>query len=227
MSAPDELKLHADGAELFRAALAKAEVGALLAALGNHDRGSPGIRLASLDGPRHWLDADGVVGRIAANWLGPAAAPVRAILFDKNVDSNWALAWHQDRTIAVAERAEVSGFANWNRKDGVDHVEPPFGLIERMITVRVHLDQVVSGNAPLLISPGSHLLGKIPEASISDVVDRQGRIECLAEAGDVWAYRTAILHASKRAATPKRRRVLQVDYCSEDLPEPLRWFLKP
>lgn len=151
---------------------------------------------------------------------------MRAILFDKNATSNWALAWHQDRTIAVVERFDVPEFSSWNRKGGVDHVEPPFGFIERMVTARIHLDQVTSDNAPLLISPGTHRLGKIAEPNIAGAVDRHGSFECVADAGDVWVYRTAILHASKRATAPSRRRVLQVDYSSEKLPEPLSWFLR-
>lgn len=221
-----ELELEADGAELFRAALPQLEVEVLLAALHGHDHGRPGARLTRLDELLHWLGASGAVGRIAANWLGPKAAPVRAILFDKSPATNWALAWHQDRTIAVAERADLPDFTNWNRKDGVDHVEPPFGLIERMITVRIHLDQVTGDNAPLLVSPGSHRLGRIAEPDVPEVVERHRSFECLADPGDIWAYRTAILHASKRSTAPGRRRVLQVDYSNEELPQPLRWLLR-
>src|SRR5690242_13805995 len=42
--------------------------------------------------------------------------PVRAILFDKNPDTNWAVAWHQDLTIAVRERIDVQGFGSWSLK---------------------------------------------------------------------------------------------------------------
>lgn len=43
---------------------------------------------------------------------------------------------------------------------------------------------------------------------------------CLAEPGDIWAYRTPILHASDRAAGGPRRRVLQIDYA---VPAGLEW----
>src|SRR5688572_15042148 len=39
--------------------------------------------------------------------------PVRAILFDKSDAVNWALGWHQDRTISVGGRAETEGFGPW------------------------------------------------------------------------------------------------------------------
>ena len=37
--------------------------------------------------------------------LGPAAFPVRGLFFDKTLNTNWNLPWHQDLTIAVSARA--------------------------------------------------------------------------------------------------------------------------
>src|SRR5690348_15390080 len=65
---------------------------------------------------------------------------VRAIYFDKNPSSNWMVTWHQDLTIAVRERIDVSGFGPWSTKDGVPHVQPPARLLEQIVTVRLHLD---------------------------------------------------------------------------------------
>jgi hypothetical protein len=227
VSAPDKavLQLERDGAQLVGHALSPKEVQALLGRLESFDEGGAGSRLGELNEFRDWLGTEGIVGQIAGQWLGAKARPVRAILFDKNADLNWALGWHQDRTVAVRQRADVPGFSNWNRKDGIDHAEPPFELIERMLTLRIHLDRVSDSNAPLLISPGSHRLGKILERDLATIVERQGCFGCLAEPGDVWVYRTAILHASKRALSPNRRRVLQVDYSAEELPDPLSWHL--
>lgn len=224
---PETLDLEASGAQLFRGILSDCEVEALRSALQPHDFERAGSRLHNMEGLRLWLGTGGAIRHIVVSRLGPAAAPVRAILFDKSAGSNWALSWHQDRTIAVAKRAEVARFVNWNRKGGVDHVEPPFHLIERMITVRIHLDPVSSENAPLLISPGTHRLGRITENDIAEVVERHGCVECLAQPGDVWLYRTPIVHASRRATKPARRRVLQVDYSADALPHPLRWRLTP
>jgi hypothetical protein len=54
------------------------------------------------------------------------------------------------------------------------HVEPPFDLVDRMVTVRVHLDAVPVTNAPLLVASGSHKRGRIPTAEIPDVVHQSG-----------------------------------------------------
>jgi len=152
-----------------------------------------------------------------------AMRPVRALLFDKTDGGNWALAWHQDRTIEVAERHEVDGFGPWTVKQGRLHVAPPVTLLERMMTVRFHLDPVDADNAPLLVAPGSHRMGLIPEPEIEDVVSRHGEAICLAEAGSVWLYRTLILHASARSRPGRHRRVLQIDLSADELPGGLRW----
>jgi len=151
------------------------------------------------------------------------ARPVRAILFDKNSETNWTLGWHQDRTIAVRERADVVGFSNWTMKSGVTHVEPPFAVLERMITARIHLDDVGADNGPLLIAPGSHRLGRLDASEIEATVEAAGPIECLARAGDVWVYKTAILHASEASRCATGRRVLQIDFSADKLPGDLEW----
>ena len=186
--------------------------------------------LAELPAGRAGLRLHGVAGlagmleSCAARLPGPAARPVRAILFDKSEAANWALGWHQDSTIADRARAEVSGFGPWSLKQGIQHVEPPFALIERMRTIRIHFDPVPDDNGPLRIAPGSHRLGRIPESEIDAVVARCGTATCLAERGDIWVYATPILHASAAAEHPARRRVLQVDYSAEPLPAPLEWL---
>jgi ectoine hydroxylase-related dioxygenase (phytanoyl-CoA dioxygenase family) len=79
-------------------------------------------------------------------------------------------------------------------------------------------------NAPLLIAPGSHKLGRIAENDIRETVQRCGTLACLAEAGDVWLYATPILHASEAATAPIHRRVLQVDFSLGRLPGGLEWL---
>jgi ectoine hydroxylase-related dioxygenase (phytanoyl-CoA dioxygenase family) len=163
------------------------------------------------------------IGGIAARMLGDGAMPVRALLFDKSAACNWALGWHQDRTIVVARRIETAGYGPWTVKAGLVQVEPPFAVLAEMVTLRVHLDPVDAGNAPLRIVPGSHRLGRIAEDRIDAVVAAGPVRDCLAARGDVWLYRTAIVHGSRAADPPRRRRVLQVDYAATDLPPPLEW----
>jgi hypothetical protein len=183
-----------------------------------------GARLHGVSGLPAPLDAGGAIGLIATKHLGSGARPVRALLFDKSAASNWSLGWHQDRTIVVAERHGTEGFGPWTFKAGMHHVEPPSGLHAAMITLRVHLDAVDEANAPLLVAPGSHRLGRIAQEDVAGVVQSCGVATCIAEPGDVWAYSTPILHASEASTRPRRRRVLQVDYTSEELPRKQRWL---
>ena len=145
------------------------------------------------------------------------------IAFDKSARANWSLGWHRDRTICVAQRKEADGFGPWSVKKGLMHVCPPFALLARMVTLRVHLDAVDADNAPLRIALGSHLLGPISDNRMAGTVSACRQWSCLAKAGDIWAYATSILHASARAGDPRQRRVLQIDYSANALPHGLRW----
>lgn len=213
------MQFERDGAEL--APCAVAETIAQLQVLLSGDGTRPGQRLVGRPDIEAWLDQVGI-GAEAARRLGDGARPVRAILFDRSDRANWSLGWHQDRTIAVSHRCEIEGFDRWTTKDGINHVEPPFELIERMATVRIHLDAVPGTNAPLLVIPGSHRLGRLEEEDIEALVATEP-FACLAGVGDAWWYRTAIVHGSARSHGGGHRRVLQIDYSPDALPLPLSW----
>jgi len=218
-----ELTFDKEGAQLFRDALEEADCVRLEVALAALPTNTPGVRIGGGVKLQPLLDVTGSIGAIAAVALGVEARPVRAFLFDKTAEKNWALGWHQDRTIVVMERVDADGFGPWTVKSGLIQVEPPFEILERMVTLRVHLDAVDVSNAPLRIVPGSHRLGRLPEAEIERVVAAFGERLCLAERGDIWLYSTPIVHASLAADPPRQRRVLQVDYSADAAPGPLSW----
>jgi hypothetical protein len=217
------LNFATHGAERFDGAVAES-LSDLRSAFEGMPRDRAGVRISGLATLSPSISATGPIGSIAATILGPPSRPVRAILFDKTAETNWSLGWHQDRTICVKQRIDVDGFEIWTMKGGMQHVAPPFELLARMVTLRVHLDPVASGNAPLLIAPGSHTLGRIPVDAIHEIVRQCGTYACFAEAGDVWVYATPIVHASDAPTEPTHRRVLQLDYAAEDLPGGLEWL---
>jgi hypothetical protein len=212
-----------DGALRIRAALDQSDLLGLEEAVANLPPDQAGIRLHGISALRPLLTS-GAIWTVAASLLGDAARPVRAILFDKTPAANWGLPWHQDRTIVVTRRVAVEGFGPWTIKSGLLHVAPPFDLLAGMVTLRVHLDPVPETNAPLLIAPGSHRLGQIPEGELKAIVRQCGITTCLADAGDIWLYATPILHCSEAAREPAHRRVLQVDFAAGDLPGGLTWL---
>lgn len=71
------------------------------------------------------LTADPAIRRLVEPIVGTSAIPVRALFFDKTPKANWPVLWHQDLTIAVAERHDREGWGSWSIKAGVPHVEPP------------------------------------------------------------------------------------------------------
>ena len=213
----------AEGARLFKGALkpCMTEVETALSGLPSDEAG---LRIHGIEALGPLLGSNACIGAVAATVLGTDAKPVRAILFNKSPETNWSLAWHQDRTICVKEKREVPRFGPWTVKSGMTHVAPPFELLSRMVTLRAHLDDVPASNAPLLIAPGSHRLGRILVEEVDEVVRRCGTRACTASAGDIWLYSTPILHASEAATAPTSRRVLQVDFAAEALPDGLEWL---
>lgn len=223
MVACDALRFDSDGAQLFRGALNQC-ICELEAALSAFPSDEAGIRIHGVGALEPLLARDGCIGAVAASVLGAGSKPVRAILFNKTMETNWSLTWHQDRTICVREPRNAPGFGPWTIKSGLHHVAPPFDLLARMVTLRAHLDDVPRTNSPLLIASGSQAYGRIPVGEVEEIAARCEIIACIAEAGDVWLYSTPILHASKAASKPSRRRVLQIDFSAEDLPHGLAWL---
>lgn len=218
------LTLATDGAQHIPVAIAAASLATIEFTLASQPADRVGLRLASLSALAALLAPTGAIGRHAAAHQGQASRPVRAILFDKSATTNWSLGWHQDRTIAVTERHDAPGFGPWTVKSGIQHVAPPQSLLDRMLTLLLHLDPVDADNAPLLIAPGTHRHGRIPESEVATHVARHGTHACLAERGDIWLYATPILHASDAATAPRHRRVLQLDYSADPLPGGLQWL---
>lgn len=156
--------------------------------------------------------------------LGPAAFAVRGLLFDKVPEANWKVAWRQDLTIAVRERHDVPGFSAWSIKDGIQHVQPPSQFLEKMLTLRVQLDESSPENGPLKVLPGTHRLGRLCDHDVDRL--RSTDIEehvCLVPRGGVLLMRPLLLHASSAAQKPSHRRVIHLEFAAEPLPGGLQW----
>jgi ectoine hydroxylase-related dioxygenase (phytanoyl-CoA dioxygenase family) len=171
----------------------------------------------------HTLSGSQAITQLVEAVLGRPGFVTRAILFDKAPRANWALGFHQDVTIAVAERAEAPGFGPWSVKSGIPHVRPPATVLERMITVRVHLDDCGTDSGPLEVIPGSHAHGYLDDDECRRLIDRGPRIACIAGAGDAVLMRPLLLRGSPRSASPRHRRVAHFEFARDALPFPVRW----
>ena len=154
--------------------------------------------------------------------LGEGCFAVRAILFNKNQNSNWKVAWHQDCVIAVRSRAEIPGWGPWTLKAGVPHVRPPDAILARMLAIRIHLDDCGADNGPLRMLPGSHIHGLLSDFAIA-ALPKNSEIVCATNRGDALLMRPLVVHASSAARSPASRRVIHIEFASDYLPHGLNW----
>ena len=155
--------------------------------------------------------------------LGDGARVVRGILFDKTEGANWKVPWHQDVTIAVKRRIEAEGFGLWSSKAGVLHVQPPTHILERMVSIRLHLDNCPQENGALRVIAGSHVNGKLDERLVPELAERCTVVTCTMRRGGALVMRPLLLHASSSSIVPSHRRVIHFDYAAVDLPVGMGW----
>jgi len=185
-------------------------------------------------GIRHLLDKSSEIKQLAYSdnllspikvILGQQARPVRAIYFNKSQsDTNWAVVWHQDLSIAVKEKVPIKGYQAWSVKQGVVHVQPPEAILKNILTIRIHLDPVTEQNGVLKVIPCSHQQGYLNSTQISQWVKKEETVLCSCEAGDLLFMQPLLLHASGKSQTNKARRIIHIEYAGADLPAPLAWY---
>ena len=225
-------RLEAAGFAVLEDGVDEATVAGVVAAVENHlavcpGEGGAGLRdLAATVREVAALAELPVVRGLASTVLGHEAFMVRTLFFDKNPAANWKVAWHQDLTIAVREQREVAGFGPWSVKAGIPHVQPPAALLERMITLRLHLDDCDKDNGALRVLPGSHRAGRLTAAAIQTWRQREPEATCAVPRGGILIMRPLLLHASAPAIQPRHRRVVHLEFAAEDLPGGLAWLEK-
>ncbi|MBC8103195.1 MAG: phytanoyl-CoA dioxygenase family protein [Cytophagales bacterium] len=181
---------------------------------------------------RNLLSAPGAVRDLARlpavralveSTLGADAFAVRGIYFDKIVGANWNVVWHQDLSLAVRARHDLAGWGPWSVKAGIPHVQPPTEVLERMLTVRLHLDDCGIRNGPLRVLPGTHRMGRIGPQEIVALRKRIPERVCSVPEGGALLMRPLLLHASSEAEIPGHRRVLHLEFAADPLPPGLAW----
>jgi ectoine hydroxylase-related dioxygenase (phytanoyl-CoA dioxygenase family) len=149
---------------------------------------------------------------------------VKSIYFDKPGNSNWFVAWHQDLTISVAEKAEVSGYGPWTVKPDQYAVQPPVEVLENIYTLRIHLDDTTEENGALKMIPGSHASGVIRPETID--LKATPDTFCCVPKGGIMIMQPLLLHASSRSTNNQNRRVIHIEFSNLDLPQELSWAEK-
>lgn len=173
-------------------------------------------------GTRHMLSDKTVAGlardsrlmTMARDVLGPNATPFHATLFDKSPNANWLVVWHQDTALPLQKKCESAGWGPWSVKQGVAYAHAPAYALEKVLALRVHLDDSTLENGPLRILPGTHGLGVLSDDSIEQVTTRIVAADCVVSQGGILAMRPLVVHASSKSQIEKPRRVLHIEYAA-------------
>jgi hypothetical protein len=224
-----------DGYAIQESVLTAPVIDELIEALERQQDGEKLIRSGKIFAMRNLLDLpeigklaeSALVHELAEAVLGKKAFTVRGILFDKIPEANWKVPWHQDVTIAVRAREDVEGFGPWSAKAGILHVQPLAQVLERMISIRLHLDACDEFNGALHVIAGSHRAGRIAEGEIPSILAKSRACTCTVGRGGAMLMRPLLLHASCPSDAPAHRRVIHLDFACEGLPFPLKWLSEP
>jgi len=149
---------------------------------------------------------------IAQSFIGPSAIPFRATLFDKSPDANWLVVWHQDTALPLRQRNDSPEWGPWSTKGGLLYAHAPAWALEHVVALRVSLDDSLKTNGPLRVLPDSHRAGVLTEDQIEQRAREVRPVDCLAFAGSVVVMRPLTVHASSKARSDHRRRVLHIEY---------------
>ena len=105
------------------------------------------------------------------------------------------------------------------------NVQPREDVLRGILAIRIHLDANDHQNGPLRVIPGSHKHGRLTTEQIAKWAKSEA-VQCLVPRGAALLMRPLLLHASSACLLPKSRRVIHLEYTSEDLPSGLRWQTK-
>jgi ectoine hydroxylase-related dioxygenase (phytanoyl-CoA dioxygenase family) len=178
-------------------------------------RSRAGLRNALRVPVVHSLAMDEKLVTLARHALGDGAIPFRATLFDKSPESNWLVVWHQDTALPLRQRKDMQGWGLWSVKEGVICAHAPASALERVLAIRIHLDDSNEENGSLRVLPGSHTTGVLSDDAIHDLSIKTTAVDCYVPSGGILLMSPLTVHASSKAKNKNaRRRVLHIEYAA-------------
>lgn len=160
---------------------------------------------------------------LVSNVLPAGSVAVQCTYFEKSAAKNWLVPIHQDLSIPVAERVPVPGLTGWSEKEGQLYVQAPVELLQKLLAVRLHIDDCSADDGPLQVLPGSHLNGLVSPQAAALARQTQNQVTCIAKQGDAMLMRPLLLHSSSHSTGSGKRRVLHFLFGPGELPFGLRW----
>jgi len=146
--------------------------------------------------------------------LGADAMPFHATLFDKSLPANWLAVWHQDTALPLQEKCERAGWGPWSVKQDVIYAHAPAAAREKILALRVHIDESASENGPLKVLAGTHNSGVLSDDSIQELAARVPATDCVVLKGGILAMRPLVVHSSSKSQDSAPRRVLYIEYAA-------------
>jgi ectoine hydroxylase-related dioxygenase (phytanoyl-CoA dioxygenase family) len=187
--------LHRHGYEIAKLVLTDGACERIIEALPEVEAKRGGVRdLLSYPAVAR-LVRDERFAQTVASIAEPRLVPVKATLFDKTPRANWRVQWHQDRVLTI---------------DG-KRTELETEVLERMVAVRVHLDECGSDDGPLRVIAGSHRKGKLSDDALLQLVTTSAQTELTLPRGAILFMRPLLVHASSAAIAASHRRVLHIE----------------
>jgi ectoine hydroxylase-related dioxygenase (phytanoyl-CoA dioxygenase family) len=151
------------------------------------------------------------------------AVAIQCTLFDKSPTKNWLVALHQDLSIPVRDLVDCPECSGWSEKEGYLYVQPPVSVLERLVAVRVHIDDCPAESGALRVVSGSHAEGKVDQEKAEALRLAHGETVVPVARGGALVMHPLILHASSKATSPTPRRVLHFVFGPPTLPFRLEW----
>jgi ectoine hydroxylase-related dioxygenase (phytanoyl-CoA dioxygenase family) len=99
-------------------------------------------------------------------------------------------------------------------KADVLYAHAPAGALERVLALRIHLDDSTESNGPLRVIPGTHRTGVLRDEEVSVLAQASEPFDCLVPRGGVLAMRPLLIHASSKSRIEAPRRVIHIEYAA-------------
>jgi hypothetical protein len=205
---------RSDGFTILTDVLSRQEITTLSDALTGPrlDRSRAGARHLLRHPAVRSLALDERLLEIATATLGEQARPFGATLFAKSPRANWLVVWHQDTALPLRARRDVPGWGPWSIKGGVHYAHAPTAALNRVVALRIHLDDSTRLTGPLRVLPGTQARGVLEDDEIAALSRSVPSVECLASRGSIVMMRPLVVHSSSKATTPNPRRVIHIEY---------------
>lgn len=161
---------------------------------------------------------------MVSDFFGKDYFVVKSIYFDKPETSNWFVPYHQDLTISVNKKIDLTGFGPWTVKQDQFAVQPPLDILRNIFTIRIHLDTADENNGALKVVTGSHRKDIYRPEMIDWNIEKE--VICVVPKGGVMIMKPLLLHGSNKTTNNQKRRVIHIEFSNLELPYGIEWAEK-